>query len=62
MTDSELALLSILSERPMNSDEIQEVITQRNLREWTLMGTQSVYFILDKLQQQQLIERVPDAA
>jgi DNA-binding PadR family transcriptional regulator len=56
MTDAELAILSIIAEGPIYGYDIQTVITQRGLRAWTNIGVSSMYYVLEKLERQGLIE------
>lgn len=56
MTDAELAILSIVAEGPIYGYDIQTIITQRALRIWTNIGVSSMYYVLEKLERQGLIE------
>lgn len=56
MTDAELAVLSIVAEGPIYGYDIQTVIAQRGLRSWTNIGVSSLYYVLEKLERQGLIE------
>jgi len=56
MTDAELAILSIIAEGPIDGSDIQTVITQRGLRAWTNIGVSSMYYVLEKLERQGLVE------
>jgi DNA-binding PadR family transcriptional regulator len=56
MTDAELAILSIIAEGPIYGRDIQTVITQRGLRAWTNIGVSSMYYVLEKLERQGLVE------
>jgi DNA-binding PadR family transcriptional regulator len=58
MTDSELTILSLVSEKPSMGHEIQQSIDERGLREWLTIGFSSVYYILNKLEKQNLISSV----
>lgn len=55
MTDAELTLLSILAEGPRYGYEIQQLVEERGLREWLTIGFASIYYILNKLERQNLI-------
>jgi DNA-binding PadR family transcriptional regulator len=58
MLDAELAILSIIAEAPAGGRlgrDVQEVIDERNLRLWTLVGVESVFYLIEKLEQQGLI-------
>lgn len=56
MTDAELAILSIVAEGPIYGYDIQTIIAQRGLRAWTNIGVSSMYYVLEKLERQGLIE------
>lgn len=56
MTDAELAILSIVAEGPINAHAIQKIIDQRGLRAWTNIGVSSIYYVLEKLERQGLLE------
>lgn len=56
MTDAELAILSIIAEGPIYGYTIQTVIAERGLRAWTNIGTSSIYYVLEKLERQGLVE------
>src|SRR5258708_1985065 len=60
MTDAELAILSLLSEGPSFDDELFMLIEQRGLRRWTAIGSSSMYYVLDKLESQGLIDRTAE--
>lgn len=62
MTDAELAILSIIAEAPISGYDIQDVIDERNLRRWTLIGVESVYYVIEKLAKQGLVAVTPDTA
>lgn len=56
MTDAELAILGIISEKPISGRDLHNTITERNLRLWTRIGVESVNYVVQKLQKQGLIE------
>ena len=56
MTDAELAVLSIIAEGPIYGYDLQTVIAQRGLRAWTQLGVSSMYYVLEKLARQGLVE------
>jgi DNA-binding PadR family transcriptional regulator len=56
MTDAELAILSIVAEGPIYGYDIQTIIIQRGLRAWTNIGVSSMYYVLQKLERQGLLE------
>jgi DNA-binding PadR family transcriptional regulator len=55
-TNAELAILSLIAERPRHGYEIEQVIEERGMREWTEIGFSSIYYLLKKLEQQGLVE------
>ncbi|MBZ0292352.1 MAG: PadR family transcriptional regulator [Anaerolineae bacterium] len=55
MTESELTILSLVAEKPCHGYEIQQIIDERGLREWLAIGFSSIYYILNKLEQQGLL-------
>jgi len=60
MTDAELAILSLLSEGPSYDHDLHTAIEARGLRRWTAIGYSSMYYVLDKLERQGLIERMSE--
>lgn len=50
VSNSELALLSLIAEQPRHAYEIEHVIESRNMRYWTEIGFSSIYRILAKLE------------
>ncbi|MFW5692521.1 MAG: PadR family transcriptional regulator [Chloroflexota bacterium] len=55
MTDAELTILSLIAEGPRYGHEVQRVIDERGLREWLTVGFSSVYYILNRLEEQNLL-------
>jgi DNA-binding PadR family transcriptional regulator len=56
MTNAELALLGLIIECPRHGYEIEQVIKERGMREWTEVAFSSIYYILRKLERKELIE------
>jgi DNA-binding PadR family transcriptional regulator len=56
MTNAELAILTLVAERPRHGYEIEQVIEERGMREWTEVGFSSIYYLLKKLERDALIE------
>ncbi|KAA0219686.1 MAG: PadR family transcriptional regulator [Planctomycetota bacterium] len=54
-TDAELLLLGLVAEMPRHGYELDQVIEQRSMREWTQIGFSSIYFVLGKLQKLGLV-------
>lgn len=55
MTDAELTLLCLLAEHPRYGHELQQIIDERGLRDWVTIGFSSIYYILNKLEKQNLL-------
>jgi DNA-binding PadR family transcriptional regulator len=55
MTDAELTLLSLVAEGPRYGYEIQQIIDERGLREWLTIGFSSIYYILNRLEKQNML-------
>jgi DNA-binding PadR family transcriptional regulator len=55
LTPAELTLLGLLVEEPRHGYELEEVITERGMREWTEIGFSSIYYLLGKLSERGLI-------
>ncbi|MHB1413777.1 MAG: PadR family transcriptional regulator [Chloroflexota bacterium] len=55
MTNSELAILSLINESPRHGYEVDQIIEERGMREWTEVGFSSIYFILTKLERSGLV-------
>jgi DNA-binding PadR family transcriptional regulator len=51
MTNAELAVLSLVAEQPRHGYEIEQVIEERGMREWTEIGFSSIYYLLKKLEE-----------
>jgi DNA-binding PadR family transcriptional regulator len=56
MTNAELAILSLVAERPRHGYEIEQVIEERGMREWTEVGFSSIYYLLKKLERKGWVE------
>ena len=55
MTNAELAILSLVVEKPRHGYEIEQVIEERGMREWTEVGFSSIYYVLKKLESAGLV-------
>ncbi|MGC9395815.1 MAG: PadR family transcriptional regulator [Anaerolineae bacterium] len=55
-TQAELALLTLLAERPHHGYELEHVIEARGMREWAEIGFSSIYYLLKKLEGEGWIE------
>ena len=49
ITNSELALLGLLMESPMHGYQIEQIIEDRGMREWTTIDLSSIYYLLHKM-------------
>jgi DNA-binding PadR family transcriptional regulator len=56
MTNAELAILSLVAEQPRHGYEIEQVIEERGMREWTEVGFSSIYYLLKKLERDELVK------
>jgi len=56
MTNAELAILSLVVEQPRHGYEIEQIIEERGMREWTEVGFSSIYYLLKKLEREGMIE------
>jgi DNA-binding PadR family transcriptional regulator len=56
MTNAELAILTLIAEKPRHGYEIEQVIEERGMREWTEVGFSSIYYLLKKLEEKNLIQ------
>lgn len=50
MTNAELAILSLIAEQPRHGYDVERVIEERGMREWTEIGFSSIYYLLNKLE------------
>ena len=50
MTNAELAILSLVVEQPRHGYEIEQVIEERGMREWTEVGFSTIYSTLKRLE------------
>ena len=60
MTDAELAILSLLAEGPSYDHDLNTAIEARGIRRWTAIGYSSMYYVLEKLEKQGLVERISE--
>ena len=56
MTNAELAVLSLVVETPRHAYEVEQVIAERGMREWTDVGFSSIYYLLGKMERAGLVE------
>ena len=55
LTDSELLVLGLVAEMPRYGYELEQIIEQRSMREWTNIGFSSIYYVLNKLEKKDLV-------
>ncbi len=55
LTDAELLLLGLVAEMPRHGYELEQIIAQRSMRDWTQIGFSSIYFVLGKLEKAELV-------
>lgn len=55
LTPAELTILGLLIERPAHGYDLDQVIEQRGIRQWTEVGFSSIYYLLAKLEKRGLI-------
>ena len=56
LTNAELAILSLVAERPCHGYQVEQLIEQRGMRSWTEVGFSSIYFLLNKLERRGLVQ------
>jgi len=56
MKNTELAILTLIAQQPRHGYEIEQVIEERGMRDWTEVGFSSIYYLLKKLEKDNLIE------
>ena len=59
LTDAELVVLSLICEQPLHGYQIEQLITDRNMRAWTDLSSSSIYYLLNKLEERGWIEPAP---
>lgn len=61
MTGAKLVFLNLLAESPRHGYQIEQLIAERDMRDWTILGFSSIYYVLNKLEEGSLIEsRIED--
>lgn len=59
LTPAELTILGLLIERPSHGYDLERVIGERGIREWTDLGFSSIYYVLTKLRAKGCVEAEP---
>lgn len=62
LTQSEVAILSLLSEGEQHGYGLNETIEQRGFRNWTNIGFSSIYWILNRMENSKLITSRKDSS
>lgn len=60
LTSAELTVLGLILERPQHGYDLEQVIEQRGIRQWTDIGFSSIYYLLTKMEKRGLVH-VPKA-
>ncbi len=55
LTNAELMVLGLVAEMPRHGYQLEQVIKERGMREWTQIGFSSIYFVLGKLEKAALV-------
>lgn len=55
LTDAELVLLGLVAERPRHGYDLETVIAERGVREWTALSFSSIYYVLNKLESRGMV-------
>jgi DNA-binding PadR family transcriptional regulator len=58
LTLAELVVIGLLAERPRHGYDLDQVIAERGMREWTPVAFSSLYYLLRKLETDGLIVRL----
>ncbi|ABO35184.1 transcriptional regulator, PadR family [Methanococcus maripaludis C5] len=56
ISNVESAILGLLLEKPMYGYEIEKIIEERKMRQWTEIAFSSIYYVLKKLEEKELVE------
>ncbi|WP_459202394.1 PadR family transcriptional regulator [Methanococcus sp. CF] len=56
ISNVESAILGLLLEKPMYGYEIEKIIEEREMRQWTEIAFSSIYYVLKKLEEKKLVE------
>ncbi len=58
LTNTEVAILGLIAEQPCHAYELDQVIEERGMREWTDVAFSSIYYVLNRLEKRGLVESV----
>jgi DNA-binding PadR family transcriptional regulator len=56
MTIAEFSILSLVVRRPCHGYEIERIIRQRGMRDWTEIGFSSIYYLLQRLETKKYVQ------
>ncbi|GAA4766561.1 PadR family transcriptional regulator [Microbacterium gilvum] len=56
LTAAELTVLGLVIEEPRHGYDLEQVIAQRGIRQWTDIAFSSIYYVLAKLEKRGLVE------
>lgn len=56
LTPAELTILGLVIERPSHGYDLEKVLEQRGIRQWTDIGFSSIYYLLTKLEKRALVQ------
>lgn len=62
LTPAQLTILGLLIEQPRHGYDLEQVIEQRGIRQWTDIGFSSIYYLLGKLDELGLVSSGPGAS
>jgi len=51
LTNTELAILGLIAESPKHGYQVEQCIEERGMREWTEFGFSSIYYVLNKMEE-----------
>lgn len=55
ITNSEQVLLGLIAEKPRHGYELEQIIRERGIRQWTELGFSSIYYLISKLENKRLL-------
>lgn len=56
LTITEMAVLGLIAESPRHGYQVEQLIAERGMREWTEIGFSSIYYLLNKMEAAGLLE------
>ena len=62
LTIPDLVILSLLAERSMHGYEVNSILEERNIRDWSPVSRPQIYYSLDKLTKLRLVRVASDTA